>query len=434
MNAFALVLVMKTRTWCRVAAATVAFMLALAMALSPVSAQQIERIAAVINDEVVSLSDVQRRVQLALVAGGLQPTPENQRQVLQQVLRSLVDETLQRQEAAQVGVTVAPSDIRRAVESVAAQNGQDLASFQQSLISNGVSPLALEEQIEAQLLWRGVIQRRILPTVDIGEEDVQEELEAQRRLRGRPEFLVSEILLPVSGPEQELETRQFAQQLVSQIRAGAAFGALARQFGQGPGAEAGGNLGWVPQGQLAPALDQVLPTIALGSVSEPVRTVSGYHILRVRDRRTVGVTDPGQDVISLGRLAMAYPQRPTQALVDRMIDLLRRETSGVRGCLELASVAERLALPDVSGGQGRLASLPVELQAVVSPLQVGQPSSPQSTPDGVIVFMICDRQSETVAELDEDAIGDALLEERLDLLQQRYLRDLRNAAFIDIRL
>lgn len=406
----------------------------LALSAPNAQAQQIERIAAVVNDEVISLSDVQGRVQLALVAGGLQPTAENQRQVLQRVLRSLIDETLQRQEAAQIGVTATPSDVAQAMESVAAQNGQSVAEFGRMLQSSGVAPATLESQIEAQLLWRGVIQRRILPTIDIGDEDIDEELAAQRRLQGRPEYLVSEILLPVPSPDREAETRAFAAQLVGQIRSGAPFGSLARQFGSGPGAESGGNLGWVPQGQLAPALDQVLPTLAPGSVSDPVRTVSGYHVLTVRDRRTVGTTDPEEAVVTLGRLAMAYPQTPTQALVDRMVALLQRETAAIRGCTDLARVAERLDAPSIDAGSGRFASLPSDLRGVLAPLAVGQPSPPQSTPDGVIVFMICERQSPDAVELDRDAIANALLEERVDLLQRRYLRDLRNAAFIDVRL
>lgn len=415
-----------------VAAIALAWLLALPAPIA--RAQQIERIAAVVNDEVISLSDVQGRVQLALVAGGLQPTPENQRQVLQQVLRSLIDEALQRQEAAQIGVAITPSDVAQAMESVAAQNGQTVPEFGRMLQTSGVAPATLESQIEAQLLWRGVIQRRILPTVDIGDEDVDEELAAQQRLRGRPEYLVSEILLPVPSPDREAETREFAQQLVGQIRSGAPFGSLARQFGSGPGAETGGNLGWVPQGQLAPALDQVLPTLPPGSVGDPVRTVSGYHILTVRDRRTVGNPDPGEAIVRLGRLAMAYPQAPTQALVDRMVALLRQETAGIRGCPELARVAERLDAPGIDAGSGRVASLPGALRSVLDPLEVGEPSAPQSAPEGVIVFMICDRQSPDAVALDREAIANALLDERVDLLQRRYLRDLRNAAFIDVRL
>src|SRR5690606_11301270 len=106
--------------------------------------------------------------------------------------------------------------------------------------------------------------------------------------KGKSEYRVAEIFLPVGENSPEADAQQLANRLVQEMNSGKAdFFKLAQQFSGAAGAENGGDLGWVREGQLEPELDAALPGMQKGAVSNPVRTSDGYHILFLRDLRTV---------------------------------------------------------------------------------------------------------------------------------------------------
>jgi peptidyl-prolyl cis-trans isomerase SurA len=417
----------------RAAALVLAVPLLLGVAVTaaphPAAAQTpVEGIAAVVNDEAVSMSDVDNRLQLALLASGLPRTEETRDRLLPQVLRGLIDERLQRQEAARLGVQVAEAEVDEAFAGIAQQNGLTAAQFEQALRRGGVSPSTLRDQIRAQLAWRGVVRQRIVPTVQIPDAAVDEEIRRFEENQGLPEYRVSEIFLSVDTPGEEPEVRRFAEDLVRQIRAGGDFAALARQFSQGGGAAGGGDLGWVLQGSLAPELDRALQSLSPGQVSQPIRTVSGFHILRVADRRSANVVGPLDAQVVLGQLATRFTGGSGAAVAA-----LRNATAGMTSCDAMEAAA-----PDIPAGYNESPRRPLrafspQIQEVARDLPVGVPSEPQVGGGQAVVLMVCARQSAEDAT-DPETIRAQLGEERVDLLQRRYLRDLRDAAFIDTRI
>lgn len=194
-----------------------------------------ERIAAVVNDEVISLSDVHARIRLALLNAGAQDSAETRQRLTPQVLRQLIDERLQLQEAKRLGVSVPSKEIDEAIGRIAEQNRMGRPQLEAMLKAQNVPVSTLREQVRALLSWQRVMQRRIRQEVVIGDEEIDAVMQRIKANIGKPEYLVAEIFLAVDSPDQDEEVRRNAERLVEEVRRGGNFAALARQFSQSAG-------------------------------------------------------------------------------------------------------------------------------------------------------------------------------------------------------
>ncbi len=210
---------------------------------------------------------------------------------------------------------------------------------------------------------------------------------------------------------------------------------MARQFSQAAGAQSGGDMGWVLAGQLEPALDQVLGTMQQNQVSDPIRTLGGYNIMLLRDKRTVNAATATGVKVRLNQIVVPVPPTAPANRVQAVVAQMRNDFNGVSGCEAFRAKAKELGVtanPDL--GDVLLSRLPDALRQVASALPDGQASTPIRGPDGVAVMMICSRQDAGGDGVDRDQIRSGLAEQKLDMMQRRLLRDLRGNAFIDIRL
>ena len=243
------------------------------------------RPAAVVNDDIISVLDLAMRVQLAVIAAGVQDSEEVRRRLTPQVLRGLIDERLQLQEAERLDIAITDEQVAAALEQIATQNNMTEGQFLTMLRNRGVIPTTLIEQIRAQIAWQAVVQRRIRPNVVIAPEEVEEVVDRLSARRGSIERRVSEIFIPVESAAREDEALANANRLLQELRRGANFAGLARQFSQSGTASLGGDLGWIQDGELEENLNRTLSQMGPGDVSQPVRTLSGFHILLLRDMR-----------------------------------------------------------------------------------------------------------------------------------------------------
>ncbi|MEQ8967057.1 MAG: peptidylprolyl isomerase [Azospirillaceae bacterium] len=399
----------------------------------PAPAQEVvESIVAEVNADVISSSDLEGRLRLAILAAGLPIDQQTRERLTPQVLRGLIDERLRLQEAERLGIAVDEAEIDEAFAGIARQNGLTAEQFDQVLRRSNVPPATLRDQIRARLAWRDVVRQRLVPTVEIPDEAIDEELRRIEANQGKPEYRVGEIFLGVDSPQDEAEVAQFARELVSEIRAGAEFEAVARQFSQGAGAAQGGDLGWVLQGQLPEALDTTLQDMSVGRVSDPIRTLSGFHILQLRDRRLANTVTALDARVELAQLVVPLRAGAGAAGIRAASDALRQATAGVESCQELEAVTESLPARYVAAQPQPLRAFPEGVQDVVLDLDQNTPSEPQADGNQVVVIMVCSRESAEAAT-DPEMIRNRLAEERVELLQRRYLRDLRDAAFIEMR-
>lgn len=414
----------------------VALSTAFCLAAVPSAAQQqqvgVERIAALVNGEVISYSDMMGRLRLAMASSGLPDSPEVRQRLLPQVLRVLVDERLQLQEARRLELDVTDQMVDREVSEIARRNEMNTATFEQALAQQGIPMNTLREQTRAGIAWSQIVQRRLRPTATVAEEEIANRQEQIKANVGKPEFLISEIFLSVDDPAGEAEVRRLADRLVEQIGAGAPFGAVAQQFSQTASAAAGGELGWIQQGQLEADLDRALQQLKPGQFSRPIRGTGGFHIFWLRDQRTVTAGDPDDIKVAIGQFIVPVPQGADPAIQFQQVSAVAQEASS---CQALQNAADRLPGAQVAGlPLTRMGDIPQEIRSLVSNLGVGVPTDPLVTDVGVMLLMICNREVPEGSTPPVDQIRNALLMERLDMLQRRYLRDLRREATIENRL
>ena len=392
----------------------------------------LDGVAAVVNDRVITRSTLNDRIDLALLASGLPISGENRERLRAQVLRTLVDEELRLQAGEDAGISVSEEQVDEAISQIAANNNMSREGFESVLRRGNVPLSALEEQIRAMLTWQGVVGRRIAPRVDVTEEAALEILSRIEDTQGEPEYLLSDLFLAVDAPAQEVEIQELAQTLVEDLRGGGSFAALASQFSDAVGASDGGDLGWVLGAQLDPDLRAAIEAMQVGQVSDPIRTAGGYHIVALRDQRPANTPQPEDDMVELARLILPLPNPPTQAAFVRAGAALEDIAATVRGCDALLDRAGELGAPPVAVNSAPLRELPGPLQTLLQELEIGEPTDPIRLPEGLGVFMVCER---TAAEdMNLDQVLQTLRAERIDLAQQRYLRDMRRDATVDIRV
>ena len=250
-------------------------------------AQETVGIAAVVNNEAISIPDLVARIDIAVVASRLRVSEELRRQLAPQVLRSLIDERLKVQEAERLGVTVSEAEMANARRSVEQRNGIAAGGLDDFLRSQRLDVAAVTDQLRAEILWSKLVRGRLGPAVSVGEGEIDEALARLEANRGRPEYRVAEIFLAVESSEREGEVRAAATSLYEQVAAGASFAQIASQFSQSATAAVGGDIGWVLEGELPSEIEAALVQLEPGSVAPPVRAFDGYTIVSLIDRRTV---------------------------------------------------------------------------------------------------------------------------------------------------
>jgi len=399
-------------------------------------AQDALKIAAVINEDVVTELDVFVRLRMAMLTSRIQDTPETRQRLLPQVLRSLIDEHLKRQAAEKQGINNNPGEIERRINELAQRNHMSRADFEQMLNSNGVLIEALADQIDAELSWARLVQKTLRPKILISDEEINEELARISAASGQPEYRLSVIYLAVDRPDQDATVRQSAERLAEQLGQGADFESLAREFSQDQSAASGGDMGWVRLDQLEPSLAAAVSNLARGQVAGPVPATGGYYVLRMSDIRQSSAVPSDAGAVSLRQILWSLPGNAAESEVKKATDAASAIAAKVQSCADMERLAPE-ALPAIYRDLGSvvIGDLPPILQPVALNQPIGQASAALRTDGGIGIYAVCDRGTGSDDRaLSRVAIAERLGRARLETLARGYLSDLRRTAFIDIRL
>lgn len=398
------------------------------------AAAQETRIAALVNDDVVSLSDLTARVTLVVRSSGMQDDEKTRERISSQVLRSLIDERLQMQEAKRLKITISQEEIDQALARLEQQNNMPKGSLDEFLTKAGISKASLVDQLTASLSWSKLVRNRLMQDVTISDEEINE---AQGRLKAQadvPQDRVAEIFLAIDNPTQEAEVKRLADRLIEQIRSGVKFDAVARQFSQSPTAAVGGDLGYVTESELLPELGDALKKMNPGEMSYPLHTGGGYYILYLLNRKTLSAPNPADTVLSLVEVVLPMQETSPQDEQQRVALHAQQISASVRSCGELAKIGRDEApqtsreIPEIKAGE-----LPATMRQTVLDIGIATASKPVPVQGGLAVVMVCQRKDPAGGLPTRDEIADSLSRERLDTLARRYLRDLRRGAYVDIR-
>ncbi len=393
----------------------------------------IRRATAVVNGDIITGTDVNHRLALIVAANGGTVADEERKRLRLQVLRNLIDETLQIQEAEANEITIAEAEVESTFQQVAQQNfKQDIDAFDQYLRTQGSSTDTLKRQIKGELAWSRLLRRNIQPFINVGDEEVNTIIERLNASKGSTEYRIGEIYMSASQ-ETSAQVDENMKNILEQIRGGGSFVAYARQFSEASTAATGGDLGWVRPAQLPQSLAEVATQMQVGQVVGPVPVPGGFSILYLIDQRQILVADPRNAILSLKQLAISFPQGTTEEQAAARANQFATATQNIKGCGAANEVATALGATIVDNDQVRLRDLPGPLQGTIAELSIGQASQPfGSVAEGVRVLILCGRDDpQSAAAPSFDQIMSQLENERVNKRAQIYLRDLRRDAIIE---
>ncbi|NJM92670.1 MAG: hypothetical protein HC861_08650, partial [Rhodospirillaceae bacterium] len=361
---------------------------------APASAQDSLRIAAVVNDDIISELDVFMRLRMAMLSAKLQDNEETRRRLLPQVLRNLIDDRLKMQEAKRTGVKVNPADVEGRIDRLAQRNNMTRAQLDEFLKGNGILVDAVADQIAAELNWARLVQRTLRPRIVITDQEINEEAQRIKATQGQTEYKIYQIFLAVDAPDQESDVRDSTERLMEQLRAGADFESLAQEFSQDEGALKGGNWGWMRLDQMEPAVAKQIRVTPAGNLVGPVRGTGGYYIALARETRVAGSGDTtGAGSVTVKQILWSLPSNAAESEVNRAISQANTLAGRIENCNQMAQVANE-ADPGVYRELGSVpvGDLPEQVQTIAINQPVDVPSRPVRTSQGVGLYMICARQ------------------------------------------
>lgn len=412
-------------------------------------------IAAVVGEDAISSYDVANRIKFIIATAHISDTPDVLRVIRPQVIRSLVDEKLQIQEAKKNNITITPKDLTEAIASIEEQRGMPPGTIDSMLAMSGVPKESFQQQIRAQLLWAKLLSRKVRPNVHISDEELKA---ATRKFSMMPpkkkeapatpqEYKIAVIALPVEKASQEAPVKALAFKLVQQIRAGASFEEVSRQFSS-VAANSGGNVEsfWVRPSQLDASVANVLGGSQKGAVTEPIRTAQGYTVIKVYDTRALPGSkpkpapkqeeEPKDTEITLKEILLKMKPDAQAPEADAMLQI-GGEVAKSPGTCDDQTVAniENAADMDieVKFSTYMLSEMAPALKDLIDNLKQGQISSPVATYEGIRLYMLCGRKATDSKPVNKDVVYSMLVQQKMDLEAQKYLRNLRRETFIDVR-
>lgn len=393
----------------------------------------VRRATAVVNGDIITGTDVDQRLALILAANENKPTDEELQRLRLQVLRNLIDETLEIQEAKASDIEIPDNEIDEAYARVASQNfNQNIEAMDAYLKRIGSSPASLKRQIRGELSWQRLLRRNVAPFINVSEDEVRELLDRLKAAKGTDEYRIGEIYLSAT-PESKQQVYENARRIVEQLQQGGSFVAYARQYSQASTAAVGGDLGWIRLAQLPSELATAAQQMQAGQLVGPVEVPGGFSIIYLIDKRQVLTADPRDAILSLKQVSIDFPKGISEAEATKRASTFAEAMHKTSGCGAVDAVAAQLGAKVVANDQVRARDLPGPLQQAVLNLSLGETSPPfGSIHEGVRVLMLCGRDDPQSSDGPSfDQLMNQMEDDRINKRAQLYLRDLRRDAVIE---
>lgn len=420
-------------------------LLALVLLLAPVASLQAEvldRIAAVVNDDIVLASELEQRVELVrqqvAARGDTRLPPEAV--LRQQVLDRLILESIQLQIAERQGIRVSDRQLNDALTRIAQQNGMTLAQFREALIAEGQDYAQAREQIRREILLTQVQQSSVNRRINVSEQEVRNFLDSELgQQQVQAEYRLRNILFAVpenATPEMIQRAEQQALEARRQLEQGTDFAELAIAVSNAPNALQGGELGWRRESELPQALAAAIRTLGPGQISQPVRTPGGFHLLLVEDKRGGKVQLVEQTQVRHILLTANEIRSPeqTRRLINELYQRLREGQP-------FDELARRYSDDAASGSQGgelgwtQDGQMVPEFEQVMNNTAIGQISEPFESRFGWHILQVQDRRTQDLGEeMLEAQARNSIRQRKYNEELSNWLREIRSQAYIERKI
>jgi len=386
--------------------------------------QDIQAIAVIVNDEVISRYDVNQRVRLILVTSGIPATEENVKRIEEQAIKALIDEKIQIQEAIKLEVPDSPDEINLMLDNIARGNQTTAEGILESITSQGVNSETLLNQIKSELLWNKIVRGRFGSYINISDEEVNIIYDRTIQNINNSQYDISEIFIGFEDESEEKEAKELTERLTEQLKNEIAFEPVAQQFSQASSSGQGGFIGWVSEGQLDPDIISNIKNLEIGSVSNPIKTVNGYYIIKLNGKSEEGGKNPMKNQYDLISVSFNIEDKiMAQDFSDNFISCKRLD-----GLLENYNQKEVNVI-----GKRLLQELPQELHKELLEKNAGNTLSPRFSEENIDIILICDRKDDIGIQVNRDVIEDNIYSQKMGMMSRRHLRDLRRDAVIEYR-
>ena len=408
--------------------------------VAPSRVVAVDRIVAVVNDEVITQNDLAERVslvvrQLQRQGGQLPPTDVLSRQILERMINDL----LQVQLAKENGIKVDDATLDKTIERIAQENNLAMPEFRAALDKDGVRFPRFREDIRNEILLSRLREREVENSIVVTDAEVETELAREaRESSGDSEFRLSHVLVlvpPQASAEQIEQRRRRALLALSELRRGANFAQVAATYSDAPDATQGGNLGWRASARLPSLFLETLEKLQPGDVSDIMRSPNGFHIVKLLEKRGKAAATGVQQTRVRHILLRAREGLSENEARDRLQRLRQRITGG-EDFAELAKTNSEDASASKGGDLGWVAAgdtVP-EFERVMNALKDQEVSPPIQTPFGWHLVQVLERRSD---ELSSDrkklAARQAIRARKGDEAYQDWLRQSRDRAFVENR-
>ncbi|MBZ5875660.1 peptidylprolyl isomerase [Chromohalobacter israelensis] len=420
------------------------FMLLVAMAPSMASAQPqpLDRIVAVVNKDAIMQSQLEDRVTQVRrqMASRNVPAP-NEADLRRQVLDRMILEQIQLQMAERANLSIDDTQLNATVRGIAEDNGMSMDEFADALEEDGMSLASMREQVRREMLLRQVQQSQVASRVNVTDREVERYLDQQGETADTA-YHLAHILVSVPEsptPEQVEQAQAKVRDLYRQLQNGANFAQLATAESDGQQALSGGDLGWRRGDQLPSLFADVVPTLSNGEVSEPIRSPSGFHLVKLIDTR--GQQGEQKRVVTENRvrhiLIGTNPNRNDQQAEALASDIRQRIANGE----SFAALAQEYSDDDGSALDGgelgwtRPGQMVPAFEDAVKALDVGELSQPVRSRFGYHVIELEDRRRQDVTrDAQREQIRQTLFQRKVSDEMEAWTQEIRSGAYIDNRL
>ncbi len=410
------------------------------LAATPSRIIPVDRIVAVVNDEVITQNDLTERVSLVVRQlqrqGGQLPTNDV---LSRQILERMINDLLQVQLAKETAIKVDDATLDKTIERIAAENNLGMAEFRAALDKDGVRFPRFREDIRNEILLSRLREREVENTIVVTDAEVETELAREaHESSSDSEFRLSHVLVlvpPQASAEQIEQRRRRAMLALSELRRGANFAQVAATYSDAPDALQGGNLGWRPSARLPSLFLETLEKLKPDEVSDIMRSPNGFHIVKLLEKRGKAAAAGVQQTHVRHILLRARDGLSENEARERLLRL-RERVAGGADFAELAKTNSEDASASKGGELGWVApgdTVP-EFERVMNALKDKEVSQPVQTPFGWHLVQVLERRSDELSgDRKKLAARQAIRARKADEAYQDWLRQSRDRAFVENR-
>lgn len=403
--------------------------------------QPLDRVVAIVDNDVIMYSQLDQRlheVEQSLSKRGGQLPPQDIMQ--QQVLERLIVENLQLQIGDRSGIRITDEELNQAMASIAQRNNLTLDQFRAALARDGLSYEQAREQIRREMVISRVRQRRVAERIQVTDQEVNNFLASDLgQMQLAEEYRLANILIPVpdaASPDQIRAAAQKTAEVYDKLRAGADFAQMAIANSGSENALEGGDIGWRKGAQLPPAFAELIRSLSVGDITEPLRTPGGFMIVKLQEKR--GGDTQMRDEVHVRHILIKPNAIRSEEETKRLVERLYQRIVAGEDFAELAKSFSEDPGSALNGGDLNWIdpnSLVPEFRDVMAKTPSGQLSKPFKSPYGWHVLEVLGRRAtDSSDQFRKQQAMNALRNRKYDEELQAWLRQIRDEAYVEIKL